>query len=149
MQSADAIDAAKMPNCTGSESVHASMRAFQAKKKISLLEACTVDSNRAAFQVAAYIGFESGVSRGTGPTIFELAFRHADMAGSVAAHEKATNLVMASNGRFDLLRSEPLHGDLETRSVRRKGVASGLISEEDSHRHDTVLITSPTRQASR
>lgn len=60
------------------------------------------------------------------------------MAGSVAAHEKATNVLMATNGRFDLLRSEPLNGDLQTRSVRRKGLTSDKIEEHDSHRHDTI-----------
>lgn len=52
--------------------------------------------------------FESGIHRGLGPTIFELAFRHADMMGSVSAHEKATNFLMEANGRFDLLRSCPV-----------------------------------------
>lgn len=112
-----------MPNCTGSESVQAS----QPKKKISLLEACSVDSNRAAFQVAAYIGFESGVRRGSGPTIFGLAFWHADMARSVSAHEKATNYLMEANGKFDLLRFAPLIGDIQTKSVKRKGVATDNI----------------------
>lgn len=88
VQTADPLEVARMPNCTGSESVHASMRAWQRKKKISLLEACSVDSNWAAFQVAAYISFESGVHRGSGPTIFELAFRHADMAGSASTLRK-------------------------------------------------------------
>lgn len=49
---------------------------------------------------------------------------------------------MEANGRFDLLRSKPLNGDLQTRSAKRKGVATDQISEQDSHRHDTVLLTS-------
>lgn len=114
LESGDTLDAARMPNCIGLEPVHASMRASQPKKKNSLLEACSVDSNRVAFQVAAYIGFESRVHQGIGPTIFELAFHHADMAGSLAAHRKAPNFFMEANGRFDLLRSKPLNGDLQT-----------------------------------
>lgn len=138
-----------MPNCTGSESVHASTKASQPKKKISLLEACSVDSNHATFQVAAYIGFESGVHRGSGPTIFELAFRHANMTGSVSAHEKATNYLMEANGMFDLLCSGPLQGDLQTKIVKRKGVANDSIGDDDSHRHDTIPITSPKQSALR
>lgn len=117
LQSANALAAGRMPNCTGLESVHALMIASQSKKKISLLEACCVDSNRAAFQVAAYIRFESSVHRGTSPTIFELALRHVDMAGSAAAHEKATNFFMEANGKFDLLRTKPLNSDLQASSL--------------------------------
>lgn len=125
------------------------MRASKSKKRIALLEACSVDSNRAAFQVAAYIEFESGVHRGSGPTIFELAFRHADMAGSASAHEKATNYLMEAIGRFDLLRTTGLHGDLQTRSAKRKGIALDTIGEEDSHQHDMVLLTTLRRPNNR
>lgn len=92
-----------------------------------------MDSNCAAFQVAAYIGFESGDRRGSGPTIFKLAFWHADMTRSVSAHEKATNFLMEANGQFDLLRPGSLQGDLETKSVKRKGVANNCIGDDDSH----------------
>lgn len=44
----NSLDAARMPNCIGSESVHALMWASQSKKKITLLKAC-VDSNQSAF----------------------------------------------------------------------------------------------------
>lgn len=64
------------------------------------------------------------------------------MAGSASAHEKATNFLMEANGRFDLLRSKPLNGDLQTRSAKRKGVATDAIGEEDSHCFDTVMMTS-------
>lgn len=77
-----------MPNCTGSESVHASIRASQPKKKITFIEACSVDSNCVAFQVAAYIGSESGIHHGSSPTNFELAFHHDDMAGSARPMRK-------------------------------------------------------------
>lgn len=112
-----------------------------------------MDSNCAAFQVAAYIGFEFDVHRGSGPKIFELAFQHADMTRSISAHEKVTNYLMEArmeaNGRFDLLRSVSLQGDLETKSMKRKGVTNDCIGDDNSHRYDTVLITSLKRRVTR
>lgn len=58
-----------MPNCTGSESVHAVMKAWLMKKKVGLFEACGMDLNRAISQVAAYTAYQKGLHRGRRPTI--------------------------------------------------------------------------------
>lgn len=71
--------------------------------------------------MVAYIGIEYGVHRGSGPTIFELSFCHADMMGSAIAHGKATKFLMEANGQFDFLRSKSLNGDLETHSAKERG----------------------------
>ncbi len=76
-----------MPNCTGSESMHASMRSSQGSKLVSLVEACKIDQNHAALQIGAYTAYYDGyIRRGRGPTIWELAFRHADSIGTLKAY---------------------------------------------------------------
>src|SRR5450759_5687996 len=77
------MEAGMMPNCTGSESIHGSMKASAMKKKVGLVEACQIDQNRAIGQIAAFTAYLEGRHRGKGPTIFELAFRSADAIGSM------------------------------------------------------------------
>lgn len=135
------MDSGLMPNCTGAESVHASMRRCQDRRKIGLLEACETDQNRAVLQISAYTGYLEGVHRGKGPTIWELALRSTDSIGSPKAYEEATNLLLTSTVKYDLFRSEPLNGDFRTKSVKRKGGGPTTISAQDSHRHDQILMT--------
>ena len=136
-----------MPNTTGAESVHSAIQKCHTKKKVDLIEACEVDQNRAVAQIAAYTSYVNGVHRGKGPTLFELAFRSADTVGTPKKFVDATNLWVASSPQYDLGRTEPLPGDVRTTSRKRKGKASANITPEDSHRHDTVLITSPNTRA--
>jgi hypothetical protein len=63
-----------MPNCTGAESVHSSVRKCLSKRKVDLIEACEIDQNQAIAQIAAYTLYLNGAHRGKGPTLFELAF---------------------------------------------------------------------------
>lgn len=143
LQEKTAEESAKIPNCTGSESVHANMKACAMKKKVGLIEACILDQNRAVTQIAAYTGYLEGIHRGKGPTIFELAFRSADRVGSTKQFEEASNNLLLNIKNYDLLRTAPLNGDLKTRSVKQKGFATDVSSPIDSHRPDKVLITTP------
>src|SRR5450759_3755856 len=117
-----------MPNRTGSESMHGSMKASAMKKKVGLVEACQINQNRAVGQIAAYTAYLEGRHRGKGPTIFELAFRSADVIGSTKAFEDASNLLLSNTAKYDLERTEGLNGYLKTKSQKRKGHAKGKTS---------------------
>ena len=133
-----------MPNCTGSESMHHSMRASLSKKMVSLTEACEADSNRGALQIGAYDCYEKGLHRGTGPTVWELAFRSANSVGTTKSFIDASNVLFANSPMSDLYRTEPLNGDLRTKSVKRKiSPATPSVGPQDSHRPDRILVTSP------
>ena len=136
-----------MPNTTGAESVHLAFQKCHTKKKVDLIEACEIDQNRAVAQIAAYTSYVNGVHRGKGPTLFELAFRSADTVGTPNKFVDATNFWVASSPQYDLGRTEPLPGNVPTTSHKRKGKASANITSEDSHQHDSVLITSPNTHA--
>lgn len=138
---------ALIPNCTGSKSVHAVMKAWSMKKKIRLFEACEMDQNRAIAQVGAYTTYRKGLARGKGPTIFELAFRNADQVGSPKLFEDATNMFSSNAAEFNLERTTPLNGDLITKLLKRRGHATSRVSPQDSHRHDRIQITSPNTKS--
>jgi len=100
---------------------------------VGLLEACEMDQNRAVGQIAAYTSYLNGANRGNGPTMFELAFRVADVSSSPSKFIEATNLWMDSSAKFDLRRTGPLSGDIRSVSQKRKGPASANITPQDSH----------------
>jgi hypothetical protein len=111
---------------------------------MDLIKACEMDQNRAIAQIAAYTSYLNGAHQGKGPTLFELAFWSVDTVGSPTMFIEATNLWMGSLSSHDLCRSGPLSKDFQTKSQKRKGNASANISAKDSHRHNTVQITTPT-----
>jgi hypothetical protein len=119
------------------------MRKCYSQKKVGLLEACEMDQNRAVAQIVAYTSYLNGAHRQKGPTLFELAFRSADTIGTPSKFIEATNLWIGSSSQHNLCRTGPLAGDVRTKSQKRKGNASANITLEDSHRHHTVLVTSP------
>src|SRR5450759_2489436 len=121
------MEAGMMPNCTGSESIHGSMKASAMKKKVGLVEACQIDQNRAIGQIAAFTAYLEGRHRGKGPKIFELAFRSAVAIGSTKAFEDASNLLLSNAPTYDLERTGGSNGDLKTKSQKRKGHAKGTI----------------------
>lgn len=94
-----------------------------------------------------FTAYRRGLTRGKGPTIFELAFRSADLAGSPKLFEDATNMFLSNVAAFDLERTTPLNGDLITKLLKRKGHATGKVSPQDSYRHDRILITSPNTRS--
>lgn len=147
-QNKPACEAGMIPNCTGIESINSTIKAVAMKKKVGLIEACEMDQNRAVLQILAFLAYLEGLIRGKGPTIFELSFRSADKIGSTKQFEEASNLLFANIEKYDLLRSTPLNGDLSTKSVKRKGLATDACSPIDSHRPDKVLITSPNTRSS-
>src|SRR5450759_915660 len=125
------------------------MKGIAMKKKVGIIEACAMDQNRAVGQVAAYTAYLEGLHRGKGPTIFELAFRHTDLVGSSRAFKAASNLILENRGALNLFQTKSLNGDLKTSSQKWKGNATSSISPQDSHCHDTVLITSPITRSRR
>jgi hypothetical protein len=108
-----------MPNTTGAESIHASMQKCQMVKKVGLIEACEMDMNRAVAQIAAYTSYLNGVHRGKGPTLFELAFRSADISGSPSRFIDATNLWIGSKDH--LSRTGPFDRGCADKVTEAKG----------------------------
>jgi hypothetical protein len=53
-----------MPNCTGAESVHSSVRKCLSKRKVDLIKACEMDQNRAIALIAAYTSYLNGAHQG-------------------------------------------------------------------------------------
>lgn len=101
------------------------------QKKVGLIEACVSDQSRALDQVAAYTTYIEGLYRGRGPTIFEISYRHANMVGSPKDFVNASNVVLTQTQKYDLLRTEPLNGDIRTKSeeegpATREGFWSGF-----------------------
>lgn len=130
-----------MPNSTRLEPAHASMKSCQMKKKIGLIEACKVNQNRAAGQIAVFIAYREGCYGEHGPILFELAYRNADSMRFLDAFEKTSNLLLESNENVEFYRKEALHGDITTTSPKQKEKASAVVEENDSHRHDRVMRT--------
>lgn len=54
-------------------------------------------------------------------------------------HTRRQQIFSWSLMKVDLLRSKPLHGDLQTRSTKQKGVATDNVGDEDLHRPNTIL----------
>jgi hypothetical protein len=131
-----------MPNMTGAESVHSAMQKCHSQKKVGLLEVCEMDQNRSVAQIAAYTSYLNGAHRGKGPTLFELAFRSADIVGTPTNFIYATNLWIESEHK--LSQTKPLTGDVRIKLQKQKVNASADITPKDSHCHDMMLITSPT-----
>lgn len=58
----------------------------------------------------------------------------------------ALNMAFSYLMKYSFHRLDPLHGDLTTTFVKRKVPTFGQILEQDSHRHDRVLVTSATHR---
>lgn len=101
-----------IPNYTGAESIHASMRKCITQKKVGLIEAYVMDQNRAVGQIPTYTAYTEGCNRGKGPAILELAYQNADTIGYSQAFLAASNLALSSSMKYNFHRTEPLHGDL-------------------------------------
>lgn len=100
------------------------------------------DLNRAIGQIAAYTTYLEGCNRGKGPTIFELSFHNADTIGSPCAFLNAVNNTFSQTMKYGFHKTGALHSDLKTTSSKWKAPTSGHVSCQDSHRHDTILVTS-------
>lgn len=52
--------------------------------------------------MTTYIGYLEGLHRGHGPTIFELAYKHANLVGSTQAFVNASNLALTHIMKYNL-----------------------------------------------
>lgn len=101
-------------------------------------------------QITAFAAYQEGCHRGSGPTIFNLAYKNGDAMGSLDAFKKALNLLLSDHPKYDFYRSMQLHGDIRTSSMKRKGKALATIEDHDSHRHEKFMhTTSPSSAVKR